>query len=133
MTDKRIPLGISIITILMYIQAIFGIAAGIFMIVDKETLAHELSGFSESTLLAHGVTLIAIAVITGLLAMGLRSASNGVRLFIAVISVFHLAAGVWGLIAFPGARTTGIMQALLALVVLYFLYGSEDSNEFFGS
>jgi hypothetical protein len=36
MSDKKIPLGISVITIIMYIQAIFGIAAGIFLIVDKD-------------------------------------------------------------------------------------------------
>jgi hypothetical protein len=131
MSDKKIPLGISVITIIMYIQAIFGIAAGIFLIVDKDALAHDISGINETTLLYYGIATIVVATITGLLAMGLRAGSNGVRLFIAVIMVFHLAIGVWGLIAFPGARIAGLMQALLAGVVLYFLYGSEDSNEFF--
>ncbi len=131
MSDRKIPLGISIITIIMYIQAIFGIAAGVFLILDKTALAHEFSGISESTLLYYGILAIVGAVITGLLAMGLRSASNGVRLFIAVVMVFHVGFGIWGLIALPGARMTGLMQALLALVVLYFLYGSEDANEFF--
>ena len=131
MSEKRIPLGISIITIIMYIQAIFGIAAGIFLILDKDALAHELSGISESTLLAYGILAIVGAVITGLLALGLRSASNGVRLFIAVVMVFHLGVGIWGLVALPGVRMAGLMQALLAGVVLYFLYGSEDANEFF--
>lgn len=131
MSDKRIPLGISVITIIMYIQAIFGIAAGIFVIIDKNALAHELSDINESMLLAYGIAMIVFAIITGLLAMGLRSASDGVRLFIAVISVLHLAVGVWGLIAFPGARMAGLMQALIALIVLYLLYGSEDSKEFF--
>lgn len=133
MSDRRVPLGISVITIIMYIQAVFGIAAGIFLIVDKEALAHNLSGtdVDESMLLAYGIVAIVAAVITGLLAFGLRSGSNGVRLFIAVIMVFHLAIGIWGLIAFPGARMAGLMQALLAGVILYFLYGSEDSQEFF--
>ncbi len=131
MSEKKIPLGISIITIIMYIQAIFGIAAGIFLIVDKDALAHDISGIDESMLLYYGIATIVVAIITGLLAMGLRAGSNGVRLFIAVVMVFHLAVGVWGLIAFPGARIAGLMQALLAGVVLYFLYGSEDSNEFF--
>ena len=131
MSEKKIPLGISIITIIMYIQAIFGVAAGIFLIVDKDALAHDISGIDESMLLYYGIATIVVAIITGLLAMGLRAGSNGVRLFIAVVMVFHLAVGVWGLIAFPGARIAGLMQALLAGVVLYFLYGSEDSNEFF--
>ncbi len=131
MSDKKIPLGISIITIIMYIQAIFGIAAGIFVIIDKNALAHELSDISESMLLYYGIAAIVVAVITGLLAMGLRSGSNGVRLFIAVVMVFHLAIGVWGLIALPGARMAGLMQALIALIVLYLLYGSDESNEYF--
>ena len=131
MSDRKIPLGISIITIVMYIQAIFGVAGGIFLIVDKDALAHDISGIDESMLLAYGIAAIVVGIITGLLAMGLRSASNGVRLFIAVIMVFHIAIGIWGLIALPGARMSGLLQALLAGVVLYFLSGSEDSNEFF--
>ena len=131
MSDKKVPLGISIITIIMYIQAIFGIAAGIFLILDRDALAHDISGIDETMLLYYGIATIALAVVIGLLAMGLRSGSNGVRLVIAVVSVLYLAVGVWGLIAFPGARIGGLMQALLAGVVLYLLYGSDDSNEFF--
>ena len=131
MSDTKIPLGISIITIIMYIQAIFGVAAGVFLIIDKDALAHDISGIDESMLLAYGIATIVVGIITGLMAMGLRSASNGVRLFIAVIMVVHLAIAVWALVAMPGARMAGLLQALLAGVVLYFLYGSEDSNEFF--
>ena len=130
MTDRKVPLGISIITILMYIGAILDIAAGLFLILDKTALA-EAAAISESTLLYSGIASLAFGIIIGLLAMGLRGGSNGVRLFIAVIMVLRAVFGVWALIAVQGARFSGFATAVIALVVLYFLYVNEDSKEFF--
>ena len=130
MVERKVPLGISIITILMYIGAILDIAAGIFVILDKTALANG-TGVSETTLLYSGIASLAFGIIIGLLAMGLRSGSNGVRLVIAVVMVLRALFGLWALIAVSGARFSGFATMVIALVVLYFLYGTEDAKEFF--
>jgi hypothetical protein len=130
MADKKVPLGISIITILMYIGAILDVAAGIFVIVDKAALA-SASGLGETSVLYYGISLLVIGVIVGLLANGLRSASEGVRLIIAIVMVIRFLVGVWVMIAISGARFEGLAAAIIALVVVYFLYANEDSKEFF--
>ncbi len=130
MVDRKVPLGVSIISIVMYIGAILDIAAGIFMIVDKNALA-EATNVGESLILYYGIGLLAIGVIVGLLANGLRGGGNGVRLVVAVVMVIRLLAGVWIMIAVSGARFEGLAAAIVALGVLYLLYGTEDAKEFF--
>jgi hypothetical protein len=130
MTDKKVPLGISIITILMYIGAIIDIAMGIFMVLDKNSLS-EMSEFSDSLFLYYGIALIVVGIIIGLMAMGLHSASNGVRLVIAVIMGIKVLAGAYALIFISGIRLEGFVTALVAGIILYYLYGDEDSKAFF--
>jgi hypothetical protein len=130
MTDKKIPLGISIITILMYITAIIDIAAGIFMVLDKNNLS-EASVFTDSVFLYYGIGLVVAGIIVGLLASGLRSASNGVRLVIAIVMGLKLLAGIYALVFLSGIRLEGFVTALVAGVILFYLYGDEDSKAFF--
>ena len=130
MTDQRVPLGISVITILMYIGAIVDIAAGVFMLIETGPVA-EAADVSESVITGTGIAAIVFGIVIGLLAFGLRSASKGVRLIIAVVMVVRIAASVYTLVALPGARFDGLVTGIIALVVLYFLYGSEESKAFF--
>ena len=131
MADRKVPLGISVITILMIIGAIIDIAAGVFMLIEKTDVA-ATAEVAESTITYTAIAAIVMGVIIGLLALGLRSASNGVRILIAIVMVVRIAFAIWALIALPGSRFEGVVTAIVAVVVLYFLYGSEDSKAFFG-
>lgn len=130
MADKKIPLGISVITILMYIGAILDIAGGIFLLIEKGPVA-EAADMGESAIVAIAIAMLVSGVIIGLLAFGLRSASNGVRLVIAVVMVLRIASAIYVMFAVPGARFEGVVGAVIAVIVLYVLYGSEDSKAFF--
>lgn len=130
MTDRKVPLGISVITILMYIGAIVDIAAGVFMLIESGPVA-EAADVSESVITGTGIAAIVFGIVIGLLAFGLRSASKGVRLIIAAVMVLRIAASLYTLIALPGARLDGLVTGIIAIVVLYFLYGSEESKAFF--
>jgi len=130
MADQKVPLGISIITILMYIGAIVDIAAGLFMLIEKGPVA-EAADVSESLITGTAITAIVFGVVIGLLAFGLRTASNGVRLIIAVVMALRIAGAIYVLIALPGARFDGLVTGIFAIVILYFLYSNEDSKAFF--
>jgi hypothetical protein len=130
MADKKIPLGISVITILMYIGAILDIAGGIFLLIEKGPVA-EAADMGESAIVGIAIAMLVSGVIIGLLAFGLRSASNGVRLVIAVVMVLRIASAIYVMFAVPGARFEGVVGAVIAVIVLYVLYGSEDSKAFF--
>jgi len=131
MADRKMPLGISVITILMYIGAILDIAAGIFMLIETSTVA-EAAEVAESTITYTAIGLIVIGVIMGLLAFMLRRGSNGVRLIIGVVMIVRVVGAIWAVIALPGARFDGLVSGVIALVILYFLFGDEHSKAFFG-
>lgn len=130
MSDRKMPLGISIITILMFIGAILDIAAGVFLLIETGTVA-EAADVSEATITGYAIALLVIGVIFALLAFGLRSGSNGVRLLIGVVMALRIIASVYAIIALPASRFEGLVTGILAVVILYFLYGTEDSKEFF--
>jgi hypothetical protein len=130
MADRKVPLGISVITILMYIGAIVDIAAGVFMLIETGPVA-EAADVSESLITGTAIAAIVFGVVIGLLAFGLRSASNGVRLIIAVVMVLRILGSVYAVIALPGARFEGVATGIIAIVILYFLYGNEESRAFF--
>lgn len=126
----KAPLGVTVISILMYIQAIFGVAIGIFAIVDRSNLAENSSAFSESTILWYGIAAIAVGIITGLLAYALRRGSKAVRLIVGFVMLLWIAFGVWALFH-PAYRSQGIIQGLIAVIILYYLYGDDDAKVFF--
>jgi hypothetical protein len=128
--DRRVPLGISVITILMYIGAIVDIAAGVFMLIESGPVA-EAADVSESVITGTGIAAIVFGIVIGLLAFGLRSASKGVRLIIGVVMALRIAGAIYMLIALPGARFEGLATGIVAIVVLYLLYGNEESKAFF--
>lgn len=130
MADRKVPLGISVITVLMFIAAVLDIAAGLFVLIEQGPVA-EAADMSESAIVGIGIGLLVGGVIIGLLAFGLRSASNGVRLLIAVFMVLRIAGAIYVIFAVPASRFEGVVGAIIALVVLYFLYGDEESKAFF--
>ena len=130
MADRKVPLGISVITVLMFIAAVLDIAAGLFVLIEQGPVA-EAADMSESAIVGIGIGLLVGGVIVGLLAFGLRSASNGVRLLIAVVMVLRIAGAIYVIFAVRASGFDGVVGAIFALVVLYFLYGDEDSTAFF--
>lgn len=130
MSDRKLPLGISIITILMFIGAILDIAAGVFLLIETGAVA-EAADVNESTITGYAIVLLVIGVVMGLLALGLRSGSNAVRLLIGVVMALRVIASVYAVIALPASRFEGLVTGVIAIVILYFLYGNEDSKAFF--
>lgn len=130
MADRHIPLGISVVTILMYIAAIVDLAAALFLFIETAEVA-DAADVTESQITGIAIGLVVAGVVIGLLAMGLRRASNGVRLVIAVVLLFRIAASIYIMFSFPGARFEGLVSGVIALAVLYILYGNEEAKSFF--
>lgn len=131
MADRKAPLGIQVITILMIVGAILDIAAGVFLLIETGPVA-EAAEVSESTITGTAIAMIAIGVVIGLLALGLRSGSKGVRLIIGVVMALRIGFSIYAVIALPGSRFEGVVTGVIALIVLYYLYGDEDAKAFFG-
>lgn len=114
----------------MYIGAILDIAAGVFFLIESSAVA-DAAEVESSTITAVAIGLIVVGVIVGLLAMGLRRGSNGVRILIAIVMVVRIASSIYIIFALPTARFEGFVSGVVAIVILYFLYGTEEVKAFF--
>jgi holin-like protein len=132
--DPRRPIGITVIVVLMWIQGIFGVLAGLIIFFERNDAALATHWEASSgTFGAYGIIAILVGLATIVLAVSLGRGSNVVRIFIGIIAAFNLGVGIWGLFAFAGtAWANAIWQIIIAGVILYILFGSRASQEFFG-
>ena len=127
------PFGVTVVVVLMWIQGIFEVLAGLALLLERDDvdLRSHLEA-SSGTVGALGVLMLVAGAITILLATMLGRGSNFVRLLVGFISAINLGSAVWGIIAFAGTgRLNSLFQAIVALAVLYILFGNRDSQEFF--
>ncbi len=128
------PVGITVIVVLMWIQGIFGLIAGVVAFFERNDL--ELRAYwdaSSGTITAWAIIAILVGLATIFLAVSLGRGSNIVRIFVGVVAAFNFGVGLWGLFAFAGtAWGNAIWQLVISGVILYILFGSRSSQEYFG-
>jgi hypothetical protein len=127
------PFGVTLVVVLMFIQGIFEVLAGLGLLLERNDLdlQQHLSA-SDGTLTALGILILIAGAVTILLATMLGRGSNFVRLLVGIVSAFNLGSAVWGLIAFAGTgRLNSLFQAIVAGIVLYLLFGNRESQEYF--
>jgi hypothetical protein len=71
-----------------------------------------------------------IGIIYIAIARGLFSGSGGARLIVGILTFMSLVVGVWSLLFYSGLRIQGLIQALIAVIVLMVLYGPR-ARQFF--
>jgi uncharacterized membrane protein (DUF2068 family) len=124
---------VTVLVVLLWVQALFGIGGGGILIIeheDADLIAH--AGRSSDALLAIGVALLVVGLLTAWLAWALGGASNFARWLVAIVAILHLAGAVYSLIALDGVTLgAALFNGVVAVVVLYILFGERGSEEFF--
>jgi hypothetical protein len=127
------PGGVTLLVVLGLIQGIASLILGLVLMLDKsdENLIAE-SGMTENTLLGTGIGLMIAGVVIILLALALRNGSNIVRWLFGIVTIFHVAGGIWGIFALHGEQQlSAAFTTMFGLIILWILFGSERSDEFF--
>lgn len=128
------PVGVAIVAIIGFVQAIFSFLTGIALIVERNngTLREHVDN-SSGVITTYGVAAIVWGVVAFFVALGLWNGAGWARIVVAILEVINIAGGVYLLFAWGGTYIwTGLWQILIALIVLYFLYGAR-SEEYFTS
>jgi hypothetical protein len=127
----RRPGGVTFLVILLWAQALLGIAGGIALIVlrDDGGLLHD-TGRSPDTLLAWGIGAVVLGLITACVAPSLGRGNNTVRWLVGAVALLHLLGGLATIIRLQhaGTETGAIADVVAALIVIYILF-AEDSTE----
>jgi hypothetical protein len=133
--ESRRPLGITLLIALVVIQGIVVIIHGITVFSarnDAQFLVKNDMTSGELTWLA--VVAIGIGVFIVLVGLGLGTGSGVARFLVGLFTLIALAEGVYALVTYSGAQqATAIVSVIVALVVLYLLYGSRRNREFFAN
>jgi holin-like protein len=129
----RRPVGVTVIVVLLWIQGLFGIVGGLILFFERNNadVIREVNA-SSGTIGATGIIVVIVGIATLLVAVLLAQGSNFARWLVAIISVVDLATAVYYFFALSSVvRDNAIIQALIAIIVLYFLFGERGSREFF--
>jgi uncharacterized membrane protein (DUF2068 family) len=127
------PVGVTILVVLLWIQAIFGILGGLFLIIEHNDAAL-LDHVDESagTINAIGWAALIVGLLTAVVAWAIGSGSNFARWFAGIIAALNLAGGIWSFFVLDGVtRGQALWSILIAFIVLYILFGERGSREFF--
>lgn len=127
------PWYLTLIGVLGIVQGVFTVIAGIALVVernDPDFIDHV--DISSGAIAATGWAAIILGAITILVAIGLLRGSDAARLILGVVELFHLVGGVIVLFTHSGVqRWDGLWAIVFALLVLWIIFGSERSQEFF--
>jgi hypothetical protein len=124
------PVGVTTVAVIAFVQSSFGILGGLALIIernDRELIAHV--GQSNGRITTYGVAAIIWGVVTFFAALGLWNGANWARILVGILEATNVAAGLYLLFAWSGTYIwNGIWQIGIALLVLYFLFGSRATS-----
>jgi hypothetical protein len=127
------PGGVTLLVVLGLIQGVASLILGLVLILDKsdENLMNQ-SGMTENTLLGTGIGMMIVGAVMILLSLGLRNGSNFVRWLFGIVAMLNVAGGIWGIFALHGEQQlSSAFTAMFGLIILWILFGTERSDEFF--
>jgi hypothetical protein len=126
------PIGVAVISIVIMIQAVLAIMAGLGLFLERndESLLSHLDQSSD-TVGTYGILAIVWGVVALLVALGLWGGAGWARFLVAIVELLQVVGGVWLLFGWDGHyRTQGVGQIIAAVIVLWLLFNPR-ADEFF--
>jgi hypothetical protein len=125
-----------LVTVIGIIGIVGGVAQTVFGAIlvglrnDEKFLADADIKSSAATAIA--ITCIIVGLLTVLFAIGLLKGNRVARGLLGVSEVAQAGLGVYGLVALDASRRASSIGSIVgALVVLYFLFGTDKAKAFF--
>lgn len=129
---RRAPRAVKVLVGLGLLQMVLLVVIGVALAAgsgDHEVRA-ELDA-SPTALVVAGVVVALIGLVNGVLAVLLGKGREGARTFFGVLNVFQVALAVFVLVGQRDLEFDSIWGLALPVVVLWFLYGSRATQEYF--
>ena len=130
------PFGVTLVVVLTWLAAIADFVGGIAMLANAEdrSLRHDL-GLTVTEMRWTGGVMIALGVITVLVAYGLGRGANWARALIALVMCLHIASAVYALTQVSwenqrGEAWSAITQVAISLLILLVLFSARSDRWF---
>lgn len=136
LAKPRRPGVVSLVGIVIYIQAILAGAVAVLAFINRND-AHwqEQTGQSADALLGVAIAEGIIALVLLAVAASIMSGSRGARALVAAVMMLRIGVAAWAMLAHHGGGVfgTSVITILIALFVLWALYGNTESDSYFES
>lgn len=130
---RRLPVGVMLLAALGILQGLALLAIGVLVVITRsEPDMLDAAETTAGVLLAVGIVVVALGLISVVLGIALARGSRIVQTFYAALATFQVASSTYTIVAVPGGRAAAIPPLCTGLLILWLLYGSERTQEFFG-
>jgi hypothetical protein len=132
---RKRPGVVTFVGIVIYIQAAIAAVIAVMAFVNRDDPHwQEQTGQGADALLGTAIGEAILALILVAVAMNLMSGSRGARTLVALVMGLRIAFATWAMLAHHGGGVfgTSAVTILVALFVLWALYGHTTSEEYFG-
>lgn len=116
------PFGVTLVGILIFVVGVLGVITGILGIIQRDQLPGSIA-------LSAVIATLVISVIYLLVGKGIFNGNRGSRFLVGILTLINLIAGIITAFA-PGRLVTGLIQALVAIIILGLLYNSSAKRYF---
>ena len=130
----RRPGVVTFVGIVVYIQGFIAAAFAVVLFIERNNKQYQLAtGQSDSDPIVNAIVEGLIALALFVVAAGLMSGSKGFRLFVGIVmGVRIVASAYWMLMRHAGGYdSAAIVTILVAIFVLWALYGHKESDAYF--
>ena len=126
---------VTLIGVVIYIQAAIAAIIAVMAFVNRDDPHwQEQTGQTPEALLGTAIGEAILALILAGVAMRLMSGSRGARGLVAFVMGLRIAFASWAMLAHHGGGVfgTSAVTIVIALFVLWALYGNQASEDYFG-
>ncbi len=137
-SEKIIPTGVKIFSVLYYIGAVSGIIAGIFFFVGAGLMDSLILnqfpflsafGFGSMLFVVGGVLMLILGVLNFFIGRGLWKGKNWARILLIIFSLLGILISIF--IMIQGSLMSGILSLLInGLIGSYFLFNTKVKEAF---
>jgi hypothetical protein len=128
---------VSFIGVILYIQGILAAIAAVSLLIWRndilDYLEQEGSPLSDGALTGTIIGEVIAAVLLIFVANGIMRGSKGMRLLVAIVQCFSMAAAIYVLVAHHagGLVYRAVFSLFVGVFVLWALYGNDESDRYF--
>lgn len=130
--QRRRPIGIRILVALAVLQGVLLVAVGSALVaLHDDPGVQDALDTDGTTAGITGVVFVVVGVVQLALAVGLRRGRPLARSVYGAVATVQTATNVYALVALRDVRAGSVWALALSIAVLWFLYGTDETEEYF--
>lgn len=131
-TPVKRPRGVTVVAVIVLLQGLFFVAIGALLaLADTAEVDFDTVEFTAEAVRILGVILLVVGLVEVVLAVGLLRGNEFTRSLFGLLASIEAAVSIYALVALRNVQFEGVVALAISVLVLWLLYGSDPTREFF--